>query len=175
MKQVVLSFVGEDRAGLVRDLADIVAEYGGTWQESRMIRLDGQFAGLARVVFPTEAASIGEQLQSRSTPAMQIVVTEIRDVASVERKRYAFDLVGPDRPGIIFETTRELAEHQANIIEMSSSVSPAPMSGTPMFACSGIVEVSVDRSLPEPADWALGDVLSVDFNIVETADDAASG
>jgi glycine cleavage system regulatory protein len=45
MIPLVLTFVGDDRPGLVNAIAEKVADCGATWLESRSVRLAGKFAG----------------------------------------------------------------------------------------------------------------------------------
>lgn len=49
MAKLVLTAIGDDRAGLVSALSDAVAERGGNWLESQLARLAGKFAGIALV------------------------------------------------------------------------------------------------------------------------------
>ena len=44
---LVITIIGIDRPGLVESVAVAVADHGGSWVESRMSRLAGQFAGRA--------------------------------------------------------------------------------------------------------------------------------
>ena len=52
---LVLTFVGDDRPGLVNAVSQTVAAHGGTWLESRSARLAGKFAGVVLVGVPTKA------------------------------------------------------------------------------------------------------------------------
>ncbi len=49
MTSFVLSVLGNDRAGLVEALAEVVAAHGGDWGRSHMAQLGGKFAGLVLV------------------------------------------------------------------------------------------------------------------------------
>ena len=51
---LVLTFVGDDRPGLVNAVSEKVADFGGTWLESRSVRLAGKFAGVVLVRIPDE-------------------------------------------------------------------------------------------------------------------------
>ena len=46
---LVLTFVGDDRPGLVNAISQAVAAHAGTWLESRSVRLAGKFAGVVLV------------------------------------------------------------------------------------------------------------------------------
>ena len=51
---LVLTFVGDDRPGLVGAISEKVVDFGGTWLESRSVRLAGKFAGVVLVRVPDE-------------------------------------------------------------------------------------------------------------------------
>src|SRR5687768_16438432 len=50
--QLVMTLIGEDRPGLVEQLASLVVTHGGNWLESRMSHLGGHFAGILRISIP---------------------------------------------------------------------------------------------------------------------------
>ena len=54
MEQLVWTVIGPDRPGLVESLASVLARHGGSWLESRMARLSGQFAGIVQAEVPAE-------------------------------------------------------------------------------------------------------------------------
>lgn len=49
MAQLVLTVVGDDRAGLVNALAQKVSEAGANWEQSELAELAGAFAGIVLV------------------------------------------------------------------------------------------------------------------------------
>jgi glycine cleavage system regulatory protein len=50
---LVLTVIGADRKGLVQSLSERISAVGGNWEESRMARLAGQFAGILRITVDT--------------------------------------------------------------------------------------------------------------------------
>ena len=59
MSQIlVLSFIADDREGLVERISEVVTEAGGNWLESRMAHLAEKFAGIARVDAPDDKVSL---------------------------------------------------------------------------------------------------------------------
>jgi predicted amino acid-binding ACT domain protein len=56
MMTLVITVVGDDRAGLVASLADIVDAHGGNWETSEMAELAGAFAGIVEVSVSTDRA-----------------------------------------------------------------------------------------------------------------------
>ena len=51
-RALVLTVIGEDRPGLVEALADLISAHQGSWDESRMARLAGHFAGVVQIHLP---------------------------------------------------------------------------------------------------------------------------
>ncbi|MEZ4235653.1 MAG: ACT domain-containing protein [Myxococcota bacterium] len=54
---LVLTVLGRDRPGIVQQLAAIVADAGGNWEESNLVRLAGRFAGVVSLTAPDEATA----------------------------------------------------------------------------------------------------------------------
>ena len=52
MESLVVTVIGRDRPGLVESVSAAIEAQGGSWVESRMSRLAGQFAGILRASVP---------------------------------------------------------------------------------------------------------------------------
>ena len=46
---LVVTVIGNDRPGIVERLSEVVLTAGANWEESRMARLAGKFAGILRI------------------------------------------------------------------------------------------------------------------------------
>ncbi len=57
MTPLVLTLIGDDRAGLVSAVAGAVSEHGGNWDRSQMAELAGKFAGIVLVTIPPAAST----------------------------------------------------------------------------------------------------------------------
>jgi glycine cleavage system regulatory protein len=146
---IVMTVLAADRPGLVRTLSELIAAHGGSWQESRMARLAGQFAGILRVECPPDRTA--ELLQALAALADQGIAVQAREEAVAEpaaRQSLALDVVGNDRPGIVRSLAAAIAAAGANVEDLSTSLESAPMSGHPLFHAKGVV------SLPAQADPA---------------------
>src|SRR3954464_8434753 len=110
MIDLVLTLIGADRPGLVEAVAQTVADRGGNWLESRMIRLGGSFAGILRVeVPPREAHALGGALQARGTTGLRVTATTAERVpASDDGRMMDLELIGLDRPGLVREISQLL-------------------------------------------------------------------
>jgi len=135
MHDVILTLLGTDRPGLVEQVADTVARLGGNWLESRMAHLGGKFAGILRVQVPAEyldaLVAATEQL---SRDDLRIVVETSPSAPPTAPNRVVeLECVGLDRPGIVRDITRVLAAAGANVEEIGTDASSAPMSGELLF------------------------------------------
>jgi glycine cleavage system regulatory protein len=129
MDHLVLTVIAKDQPGLVERLAQCVADHGGNWLESRMSRMAGQFAGILRVAVPAKAhAELVEALQGLSAEGIRVLLEQGGAEPSGSWKPIHLDLVGNDRPGIIRDITRLLAEHGVNLESLITEVGPAPKS-----------------------------------------------
>ena len=135
MQDVVLTIVGSDRPGLVElNPAEAVARAGGNWLESRMARLAGQFAGILRVQASMDAIPhVIEAIEGLSHAELKVSV-ELGTAGPIDTERsLELDSVGLDRPGIVRDISGVLARHGANIEELVTDTSSAPMSGSSPF------------------------------------------
>ncbi len=132
---LVMTIIGRDRPGLVESVASLVADHGGNWLESRMSRLGGQFAGILRVEVPTNnEEKLVAALTALDRKGLSITVQPDTTAAAPEPNRLqSLDIVGQDRPGIIRQISRALAEQGVNVEELHSECGSAAMSGETLF------------------------------------------
>ncbi len=132
---LVMTVIGQDRPGLVDLVAAIVAENQGNWLESRMSRLGGQFAGILRVEVPLENKDeLISGLNALSSKGLSVVVTPDLPKQAVRQRRLSvLEIVGQDRPGIIRQISRALAEDGVNVEELQTECASAAMSGEMLF------------------------------------------
>ena len=148
---LVLTFIGADRTGLVESLAHKIAAVGGNWEESRMARLAGQFAGILLVtVDSARTDELVGALRGLETTGLQVTArrTAAPDPAA-GMSRLRLEVTAHDRPGIVRDVSRILAERGVNVEELESSVASAPMTGEPMFSAKMVVRVASPDELVE--------------------------
>jgi len=140
-ESLIVSFIGDDRPGIVQVIADVIASHGGSWQESRMSGLGGYFSGTVRVIIDSnrlEALDQGLQALEGLTCIMRPLIEESFNNTTQKMK---LDIVGPDRPGILQDVTIQLVGYGINVVEMETEVRPASMSGELNFIADALVEV----------------------------------
>ncbi|MDH1263107.1 glycine cleavage system protein R [Pseudomonas sp. GD03944] len=169
MDHLVLTVIAQDQPGLVERLAKCVAEQGGNWLESRMARMAGQFAGILRVAVPKESRdTLVQALQGLDVAGIRVLFADSgNEPPAGSWKPILLELVGNDRPGIVRDITQVLAEQGVNLENLLTDVSPAPMSGDPLFHAEALLAVPL--SLPLDTLKArletLADDLMVELNL----------
>lgn len=130
MPQQIITVLGPDRPGIVRALSQIVADHGGSWLESRMARLAGQFAGIVLVEAPEglPAALAGLERQG-----LGIAVQPAVPRPAADGERLLLEVTGNDRPGIVRDVTAVLAQSGVNIEEFTTTIEAAPVTGGILF------------------------------------------
>lgn len=164
---LVLTVIGADRPGIVEQLSDQVLAAGANWEESRMARLAGKFAGLLRVSVDTaQADRLAAGLRALSAGDLTIVVERSGDVDVTRFVSLTLDIIGSDRPGIVRDIAHVLAQQGINIEELETSVASAAMSGEVLFRARARVRLPETRSVGEIRDIleALADNLMVDLS-----------
>lgn len=150
MNTLVLTVIGQDRAGLVHALAEVVSRGGGNWGNSRMAHLAGTFAGIVEVEVPVDRAdALVESLRSLDDRLEVVVRRSTEPQPAPTRVPFSLDLVGDDHPGIVEEITGVLARAGVNVDDLTTSSSDAPMSGGRIFTA----RVRLDA--PEGTDLAV--------------------
>jgi glycine cleavage system regulatory protein len=171
-KTLVLTFIAEDRPGVIQTLSEVVTGQGGNWLESRMAHLAQKFAGIARIQIADEKVGpLEEALAALEPEGLRVAVEEGTPAAAASGPLYTLDLVGPDQPGIVHDISRCLAEHDASIEEMETRVDGAPMGGGALFYAQARVRVPPDLSEDElrQALEDLAGALMVDISLREDA------
>jgi glycine cleavage system regulatory protein len=132
---LVLTFVGRDRPGLVNAISERVAAAGGTWLESRLARLAGEFAGIVLVAAPEgKLEALAGSLRGLETAGLRLTISPSAAAAPAPSERLiALAIVGHERPGIVRDVTHALTRLGVNIEEFSSGVEGEPFTGAEMF------------------------------------------
>ena len=149
MTDLVLTLIGPDRPGLVEAVAAVVASHGGNWLESRMARLAGKFAGILRIEVPGDkAAALQAALADLDARGLKVVGEPSGGVGEATSGRTLdLELVGLDRPGIVREISQLLANSGANVEELATDRTSAPMSGEMLFQAKARVRLPSNADL----------------------------
>jgi glycine cleavage system regulatory protein len=147
---LVVTVIAQDRPGVVEAVAQAVAAQGGNWEESRMARLGGRFAGILLVaVDPGKVAALQAGLRELEGAGIRALVERTDEPAPAPGWRHVrLQLVGQDRRGIIRDISRALAGRGINVEDLESACEEAPMAGGELFRMSALLAcppaISVD-------------------------------
>jgi glycine cleavage system regulatory protein len=163
---LVLTVIGADRPGIVEQLSDQALAAGANWEESRMARLAGKFAGLLRVsVDAAQADRLAGSLRALSSSDLTVVVERSTDADPGRSVSLTLEIIGSDRPGIVHDISHVLARQGINIEELETEIASAAMSGEMIFRARARVRLPEGRHVGEIRDIleALADNLMVDI------------
>jgi len=135
VKHLVLSFVADDRPGLVDALSQAITDAGGNWCESRMANLAEKFAGIVRVELPNSdhVDQLRTALKAFDADDIHVAVAEPSARRAASGTGLMLEIIGPDQPGIVQEITHCLARHKVSIETMETLTENAPMGGGSLF------------------------------------------
>lgn len=158
-QHLVLSFIGDDKPGLVERLSATVVEHQGNWLESKMSHLANKFAGILVVSVPLEQKdALIYALQDDEKLGLHIRV-ESGDVVETDNTLVSLSVVGNDRPGIVREVSQVLHSLMVNVTSLSTDCEPAAMSSEMLFKTDMELSVPSDVSL-EALELALEKISS---------------
>jgi len=170
-KDVVLTLTGHDRIGIVEEITNVFVKHGGNVATSRMARLGGEFAMLALISLGgKELAALEKELQKLRDEGFQITLLQTEDDHAKKYSGwlpYTIEVLGADHEGIIHKIAHHLAKQGINIEDMETTTTPAPMSGTLLFAMKAIVLVPPNLAFHKWSDALdeIGDKLNVNIKV----------
>jgi glycine cleavage system regulatory protein len=170
MATLTLTCIGDDRPGLVSDLAGVVRAHEGSWERSQMARLAGKFAGILQVEVPdTHAQALLADLDGLADVGLLVTVERTDVPAGRETQRLDLELLGADHPGIVAEISASLAGRGIGIEELTTGLREAPMAGGLLFEARAVLDVPPGLGSDELRAMleGLADELMVDIALSE--------
>ncbi len=147
---LVVTITCPDRPGIVQRLTEVAVAMSGNWEESRMARLGGAFAGIVRIsVSQEKAEALAKALRALADDQTTVAVKIVRPESSDPMEGfvlYELRLAGADHEGIVHEVSRYLAGRGINVETMETEVVPAPVSGSPHFKMEAQIRVAPNIS-----------------------------
>ena len=141
---ILISAIGTDRNGLVREVTKTVLDCGCNIAESRMATMGAEFVMLIMVTgnwhtltkLEDELKKVGEKTELQITVRRTEAPTISNDLIP-----YAVDLVCLDQPGIVNTLAAFFSKQNISIAEMTSRSYAAAHTGAPMFSLQMIISV----------------------------------
>ncbi|WP_309297311.1 glycine cleavage system protein R [Lolliginicoccus levis] len=134
-RNLVMTVIGDDRAGLVSALATVITAHSGNWERSQMAELAGKFAGILVVTVPAEQVDALITATRALDGLLDVSVHEgAGPAAAGEKPRHlAISVLGNDHPGIVHELSSALSSRGLSIDKVTTATREAPMAGGMLF------------------------------------------
>jgi len=166
---IVMTILADDQPGIIKTVSSVLHKHGGSWTQSSMSSLAGQFAGILLATVPTaNSVACRQELLALESQGLHIVAHICAQApAGEETRECVLDLVGNDRQGIVHDITKVLAAHNVNVRELETLVEAASMAGGELFRARAelLVPVSTDIDLLESELENLANDLMVDIRL----------
>ena len=148
MKRVALTFIGKDRPGIIAAITQALFKSGCNIEDTTMTVLEGEFAMILIALLPDQKAEkklklAYDSLQKKwglnhfwKALSGALVRGEKHPKGT---QTYILSVIGKDRTGIVYHTSRILAEYHLNITDLNSKILGRP--GSEIFTM--ILEVDL--------------------------------
>ncbi|MFC3150520.1 glycine cleavage system protein R [Litoribrevibacter euphylliae] len=152
---LVITALGSDRSGIVKDLSSLIANHGANIQDSRMTVLGGEFAIIMMVSGPEENIQELEKKLPSEVEALNLT-TIIKRTSGRETCHdtiaYVTEIIAIDNPGIVSDITGFFSNRSINIDDLTTGTYAAPHTGTQMFNLTMRVNIPSSQSIAQLKD-----------------------
>lgn len=140
---LVVTAIGADRPGIVSLLSERAQGFGANWAGSRMANLAGQFAGMVHFEIPAQNAEpLAQALRGLEASGLRIVIARSEaPTAPAGRRMVKVELTGLDRPGIVRDWSRTLADHGVSIDDLHTEIVSDGASAEHLFKVKALLVV----------------------------------
>lgn len=161
---LILTISGRDKAGLVEELASVIAEFGGNWEICRMAHLAGRFVGILELTVPSDQQ---QELEAslRTIKGLDVMIAAGDRILDEPLQQFDLEIVGADHPGIVRDVFKALAAAKVNVEELTTRTVSAPDSGMMLFEAKARLSSapSDDRSVIQEALERIAQDVMVDI------------
>lgn len=148
-KYLVMTALGGDRPGLIRDVAKAVTDVGCSIADCRMTVLGGEFTLLLLASGNWNAVAKLESQAQSLAKKLELAITTRRTEERAPRELvpYVVDVATLDRPGVLSEIADFFSRHDINIEEMNGWSYAAANTGAEMVSLSLNVSIPADMHI----------------------------
>ncbi|WLQ17403.1 glycine cleavage system protein R [Hahella aquimaris] len=146
---LVISAIGEDRPGIVNELAKACSDYQCNIVDSRMTVLGAEFALVMMVSGSWDAIA---KLENIIPPLarkldLNLIIKQTQARRPARALTYNVNVVALDHPGIVYRIAQFFYSRKITIDELQTNTYSAPHSGTQMFNINMTVNIPADMHL----------------------------
>mgnify|MGYP005987586893 CR=1 FL=1 len=143
MHHIIISFIGEDKAGIVDTLSNIISEHDGNWQVSSLHHLSGFFTGVIEVAV-SENKTQGLVTALKGVDGLNSQIEIAKSTSEQVSTNLVLELTANDRAGIVQEISSVIHQQGGNLIKLVSSQASAAHTGQLMFNAK--VQVAINEA-----------------------------
>jgi len=143
MNRIIITAIGKDRPGLVNKITSIISNNNGNIENSKMIKIDDQFAIIINFSLSGDTSNIESELDLIKKLSFFTKKTGKSESLNKIDKNYL--IKGADDQGIIDTISNYFRDNEINITEINTFVESAPTTGSPLFNMEISIESNTDR------------------------------
>lgn len=168
---LIVTITCPDRPGIVERITQRAVTHAANWEDSRLARLGGDFAGIVKLtVDSAHAERLTQALLALADQETTILVKATHEDLAQPPTGHTLlqlQLFGADHEGIVHKVAAYLAGHGINVETMDTSISRAPMSAAPLFQMNAVIRVPAGLSAEELGNSLrlIGNEMGVDIDL----------
>lgn len=143
--QLIVSIVGPDKSGLIKQLTHKTADLGGTWVANKVTHLDGQVAGLLKLKIDEQKLDDFKSMMA-DIEGISVGYHEVSEAEPIKKTLVKLTIESEDRSGLTSEITHLLYDLDVVIDHFESQRYPI------IGLNNGVFEAHLTLELPEALD-----------------------
>lgn len=169
----IMTAFGKDRVGIVADVTRLLYENDCNLEDTTMNLLADAFT--LNLLFSSEQGNMEEQLSNecRRLEREKGISAFVRQLPTLQRKvkkgykTCTLHVECQDQSGIVYKTSKFLAENNLSIIHLNSTAKASPESGATIYSMDIHIEVPEEVLLDQVEDdlSVMADELQVDISM----------
>ena len=130
MNRIIITAIGVDKPGLVDQISSIINDNDGNIENSKMIKIENQFAMIIDFLSSNDLDTIKTNLQYIE----ELEITyKLAEISKENNKTNKYIITGADNQGIINRVSNFFSKRNINIVEVNTNIELAPITGSPLF------------------------------------------
>ena len=131
MNRIIITAIGIDRPGLVNKITSIINQNKGNIENSKMIKIDNQFAIIIDFKTIEDIDIIKKEL--KSIKDLEIYYKSAKPIETDQKSILQYLIKGADDQGIVDTISNYFKDKNLNITEIDTFIESAPITGAPLF------------------------------------------
>jgi glycine cleavage system regulatory protein len=147
MKPLIFTLVGQDKPGLISNLAKTVYGMGGNWLGSNFSHMAGHFAGFVQIDLPLDKHQTLITLLLQHPDLKIHLLSGVVEEPNEPQQKLQIEITGNYKTGIVQELSQILNQFNLNIVKFDSYLETAPNWGGSLFKANALISIAADFDL----------------------------